>query len=242
MRRFTGRQAVNVVLVLCLLTVLAPTAWSQVRKVRTQAQLNEAARYLRGVTIVVDPGHGGDDPGAVVGTAREKGIVLAIGHALKKRLEAEGARVVLTRDEDESLGGPIREELGRRVALIEEHHANLFISIHANKDSCRCWGAQTFYQREGMPAGKEMAVAIQNRLRSMTPTTRVALPANYFVLRTAPVPAAMVEVGFMTNAKELAQLQDTGYHETLATAITLGVGDFLRTQVPQGKAGGSLGQ
>jgi N-acetylmuramoyl-L-alanine amidase len=70
----------------------------------------------------------------------------------------------------------------------------------------------------------------------------VALPANYFVLRTSPVPSAMVEVGFLTNAKEKGLLKDPAYQRKVATAVALGLADFLRSQVPQTEAGVTIGQ
>jgi N-acetylmuramoyl-L-alanine amidase len=241
-QRFALRQVGLAGLALFLLGLLARTAWTGHVAAAMEGQLKESGQYLKGVTVVVDPGHGGEDPGAVVGGTVEKGLVLDISRALKEILEQQGAKVVLTRDSDVSLGGPIREELGRRVALVTEHKAAVFVSIHANKDGCNCWGAQTFYQKNGMPAGKELAAAIQSQLRRLTPTTRTALAANYFVLRTSPVPSAMVEVGFLTNAKEKARLQDPAYQRTIATAVALGLADFMKSQVPQTEAGGRIGQ
>lgn len=235
------RQVAVAGLALFLVGLLARTALTARMTTAVQADLEGARPWLAGMVIIVDPGHGGDDPGAVVGDTLEKKLVLEIGLKLKETLEAEGAKVILSRDTDVSLGGPIREELGKRVALIEKHNANVYVSIHANKDGCNCWGAQTFYQKNGLPQGKELAVAIQNQLRRLTPTTRVALPADYFVLRTAPVPAAMVEVGFLTNAKERGRLQDGAYQKTVAAAIALGLADYFRGRAPGAKAEGSVG-
>lgn len=242
MHRRTLRQAAIAGLALFLLVTLARTIWSEARTVRAQAELQQAGRHLRGTVIVIDPGHGGWDPGAVVGQTQEKAIVLEIGLALKQLLEEQGATVVLTRDEDEHYSKNVREDLIQRVALVEKHKANVFVSIHANKDSCNCWGAQTFYQRSGMPAGKQLALAIQARLRSMTPTTRGVLPADYFVLRTSPVPSAIIETGFLTNAKEHQRLKDPTYQRTLAQAVALGLADYFKSQVPNAKAGVQTGQ
>lgn len=236
------RQAAVVGLAFVLLVLLTGSAWTHYQATRVQFQLGDAARWLREAVIVVDPGHGGDDPGGVVQGTLEKGIVLEIGKALQQVLEANGARVVMTRSTDVNLGGRIRVELGRRVALVDQHRAHVYVSIHANKDRCNCWGAQTFYQRDGKPEGKLLAQAIQDELRRLTPTTRVPLSADYFVLRNSPVPAAMVEVGFLTNAQEMARLKDPGYQRTLATAIALGVSEFFRSQIPDARAGGSIGK
>jgi len=235
------RRAVIIGVAHVLMVVLTKTAWTQYQATRVHVHLGERARWLREAIVVIDPGHGGDDPGAVVQDTLEKSIVLDIGKDLRQILEANGARVVMTRSTDVSLGGRIREELGRRVALVDQHKAHIFVSIHANKDRCNCWGAQTFFQQDGKPEGKLLASAIQDRLRSQTPTTRAPLAADYFVLRNSRVPAAMVEVGFMTNAQEMARLKDPVYQRTVASAIAQGVADYFRTQIPDARAGGSIG-
>jgi N-acetylmuramoyl-L-alanine amidase len=193
-------------------------------------------QWVTGKVIVLDPGHGGDDPGVVEGGIKEKDITLPIALKTKEVLEAQGARVFLTRDSDIDLGGKIAEELAKRVELVNQHNAQLYVSIHANRLDCKCWGAQTFYQRGGTPQGKALAFAIQNQLRKWTPTTRTALQANYFVLRTSPVPAALVEVGFLSNAREAANLRDPAYQGLVANAIALGIADYFQqgSNAPQG--------
>jgi N-acetylmuramoyl-L-alanine amidase len=242
MRQSGYRQVVIVGLVFFMIGLAARLVWARQEVARAQADLKAAGRWLDGVVVVVDPGHGGQDPGGVVDGTQEKQVVLEIALQLKRLLETQGAKVVLTRDRDMDHGGTIRAELSKRVALIAKHKGQLFISIHANKDRCRCWGAQTFFQRHGMPAGKQLAESIQNQLRLLTPTTRSALSADYFVLRTSPVPAAMVEVGFLTNAGEHERLKQPAYQQRLASAILLGLSDFVRSQVPPAKADGEIGK
>lgn len=242
MRWCSWRQAAAAGLALLLALVLGRAALTSREAARVQAELSDARRWLEGAVIILDPGHGGDDPGAVVGETLEKHLVLQISLSLKQLLEEMGARVILTRARDEDLGGRTREELAKRVDLTRQHKADLFVSIHANKERCHCWGAQTFYQREGMPAGKELALAIQGQLRRLTPTTRGALPADYFVLRTSPVASVIVEVGFLTNAQEHQRLKDSAYQRTLATAIALGMADYLKSLVPRAEAEGSVGR
>lgn len=215
-----------------------------------QEKLDNQKQWIAGKVIVLDAGHGGDDPGVIVGSTKEKDVTLPVALKTKAALEALGAKVVMTRETDVDLGGKIREELTKRVDLVAQNQAQLFVSIHANKLDCNCWGAQTFYQRSEKPGqndptkppepaslapeadrfaqGKTLAVAIQNQLRKWTPTTRVALQANYFVLRTAPVPAALVEVGFLSNGKEAANLRDPAYQSLVANAIALGIADYFQ--------------
>jgi N-acetylmuramoyl-L-alanine amidase len=185
---------------------------------------------VRGKVIIVDPGHGGDDPGVVVGSIREKELTLPIAQKLKAVLEEHGAKVILTRDADVDLGGKMRDELMKRVQLATDQQAHLYISIHANKENCNCWGAQTFYQKESRPEAKALAFAIQNQLRRWTPTTRTPLPANYYVLRHSPVPATLVEVGFLSNGREASNLRDPAYQALLANAMALGIADYFQQE------------
>ncbi|MFZ5826199.1 MAG: N-acetylmuramoyl-L-alanine amidase [Bacillota bacterium] len=231
MRKPLWHQAALVGLVVFFLGTGVRVAWLAGEPVRqVTAELQQNRDHLKDLVIVIDPGHGGFDPGAVVKGTREKELVLQIAMIAKDLLEPQGTKVIMTRTKDEDLGGTIREDLAKRVALVRQHNAQLYVSIHANKDSCNCWGAQSFYQRGGMPEGKALATAIQARLRQMTDTTRHALAADYFVLRTAPVPATVVEVGFLTNAREHAKLLEPSYQQQVATAIALGIADYRRQQ------------
>jgi N-acetylmuramoyl-L-alanine amidase len=218
-----------------------------------QERLDGQKQWVAGKVIVLDPGHGGDDPGVIVSGIKEKDVILPVSLKTKAALEALGAKVIMTRDTDIDLGGKVREELSKRVDKVGEHGAQIYVSIHANKLNCNCWGAQTFYQRletagatqsgagsqSGSPSqlgpgrldqGKALAFAIQNQLRKWTPTTRTALQANYFVLRMSPVPAALVEVGFLSNSREAANLRDPAYQVLVANAIALGIADYFQQE------------
>lgn len=213
--------------------------------VSSRMALRESSWYLRGKVVVVDPGHGGGDPGAIgVGGSREKDLTLQIAQKVAEELKKAGAKPVLTRDKDDALGDglSIREELRQRVKVVEQTKADLFVSVHANKDRCACKGAQTFYQRKGMVEGQKLAHYIQEELRKATWTRRVALPIDHFVLRINPVPAATVEVGFLSNAQEEAMLKDPTYQAKLARAIVLGLGRYVKSTVPEADAGGTTGK
>lgn len=219
-----------VVLVAFLIGLVGRTVVFAGRGMVAAGEWDGQKQWVAGKVIILDPGHGGDDPGVVVGPIKEKEITLPIALKTKEVLEAQGARVILTRESDLDLGGKIREELGKRVQLVTEHGAHLYVSIHANNLNCNCWGAQSFYQRGGTVKGKALAFALQSQLKKWTPTTRTALEANYFVLRTSPVPAALVEVGFLSNSREAANLRDPAYHGLLANAIALGIADYFQQE------------
>lgn len=235
------RRTAQIGVLLLAVFISGSLGYLRAQAVQRQSRLEEARRWLEGRVIVVDPGHGGWDPGAVANGTEEKGLVLAIALVVKQMLEEQGATVVLTRETDTHFARVIRQDLAQRVALAEQHNAHAFVSIHANKDRCNCWGAQSFYHK-GEESGKQLAEAIQGQMRRLTPTTREALPGNFYVLRNTTAPGTIVEVGFLSDSREAKRLQNPDYQRTLAEAITLGLADFFRSQVPQAQASGELGE
>ena len=187
---------------------------------------------LAGYTVAVDPGHGGYDGGAVgrVSGTPEKGLNLDVALRLARLLEAKGARVVMTREEDRALCDehpPIRKKLQdmqRRAVIITEGGADMVLSIHMNEYAGRGEsGPQVFY-REDCPAGRLLAGAIQAAMiEQLSPKMeRVALSGDYYIL-TLGVPSALVECGFLSNREEEALLLTEEYRERVAQAICAGV-------------------
>lgn len=189
---------------------------------------------LNGKVIVLDPGHGGPDGGAVsqAGT-QEKDVTLQISFYLQDYLQEAGALVYLTREKDQDLASPdterIRsrkaEDLLRRIHFVKEKKADALISIHLNAIPSPLWsGAQTFYY----PAKEEnrrLAAFIQSELvRNLENTKRFAKQkGDVYILKTSPVPTALVEVGFLSHPKESKLLTQTGYQKKIAASIFLGI-------------------
>lgn len=133
-------------------------------------------------TIIVDAGHGGIDPGAMTDdqSVKEKDVNLKIAKKVKELIEASGAVVILTRNDDTSLyteeaGKTIRqkynENLKNRKKIIEQSSADMFVSIHLNKfQQSKYYGAQTFYPY-GKEDDKKLATYIQNELKRVVDTT-----------------------------------------------------------------------
>lgn len=192
---------------------------------------------LTGKIIVVDAGHGGIDSGANRPGVLEKEINLAIALQLRDALKEREAKVVLTRDTDvdlsdlcdnEKVRGRYRRDLNARLEMIQESDADLFISIHANTSSKpRRRGVECYYAA-GSDAGKLLALAIQDQLRTVAPISQNAKPADFFVLRRNKVPAVLVEVGFITNKEEADLLQSSEYQRGLAKAIASGITAYYR--------------
>lgn len=184
--------------------------------------------------VVIDPGHGGIDPGAIGknGTL-EKHVNLAIAKRLAAYLSQAGAVVVMTREDDSDLAsegfqGSLlerkRQDLARRIEKANQARADLYISIHCNADVCPRWsGAQVFYCGDS-EAGKQIAHCVQVELkRVLGNTKREAKQATYFITDRSRMPAVIVEVGFMSNPREEALLSDEAYQARVAYAIFSGI-------------------
>lgn len=195
---------------------------------------------LKGKIVVVDPGHGGYDPGAVRGEVYEKHVNLQIALKLKKALEEKGATVLLTRDDDYNLAivglhkrEAHRYDLDKRLEIANRSKASLFVSIHVN---CICnrihGGAEVFYYPNS-EKGKLLAECIQAELRSIPGIQkRIAKTSQCYVLRNAMVPAALVEVGYLSNPAERHNLLNGDYQALLAEKISCGIQRHLTLETP----------
>ena len=187
-------------------------------------------------TVVIDPGHGGIDPGKVSVTgALEKDINLKIAFMLKEFLEAEDVTVFLTRDSDaglysESSSNKKLQDIKARCSIIEKKNPDLAVSIHQNSyHEEYVNGAQVFYS-SGSEKGKIAATLIQEELiRVLDKENSREIKSNmdYYLLKRTTVPTIIVESGFLSNWKEAALLEDTYYQEKIAWAIHLGVLKYL---------------
>lgn len=184
-----------------------------------------------GKVIVIDVGHGGNDPGKVSGNGiQEKDINLQIAKYLKDYLIAQDYTVYLTRETDcglydEDASNKKSSDLKNRIRFLEEKKATLMVSIHQNSypDSIQ-HGAQTFYYSANK-SGKSLAERIQSSLLELDNTnTRTAKSSDsYYLLKNASMPAVIVECGFLSNPDETAKLTDPNYQKRLAYAISLGI-------------------
>lgn len=203
--------------------------------------------------IVLDPGHGGADNGtrATTRNLREKILVLDIAQRLQTSLTNTPHRVTLTRPGDETL------TLSNRTAFARAKEADLFVSIHANNaPSITAEGIETFAlalpdapgtnpgstPRGTQPAStfntsnSALAHSIHRRLlqpsyypNKTAPVDRGLKRAYFHVLRNAPCPAVLLEVGFLSNAKEAERLSQSDYIDALVAAIRQGILDYAST-------------
>jgi len=188
---------------------------------------------LSGKIIVLDPGHGGPDPGAVQGEAIEKDISLSVSIMLRDYLQQQGALVLMTRETDidladEDLKGYSRrkvQDLKRRVDLINHSEADFFASIHLNAIPSPKWkGAQTFYSGH-YKESKRGAKFIQEELRrNLENTNREAKTSeSIYLLKKSEIPGVLVEIGFLSNPTEREMLRQEDYQEQVAASIYQGI-------------------
>lgn len=201
---------------------------------------------LAGKVVIIDPGHGGIDPGAVgYNGVLEKDVVLSISKYLKNFLLQAGAMAIMTREVDMDLldlfqqgkiKGELRDELQMRVDVANENHGDVFLSIHANAHPSRWeYGAQAFYYPSSHPDNRRLAETIQAELKRLAgPTDREAnFYIDQYVLKRVKMPSATVEVGFLSNPTEEKMLADPEYQQKMAWAIFVALARFFhRGAVP----------
>ena len=188
--------------------------------------------------IVVDCGHGGDDPGKVgVNDALEKDINLKIGKLVKKRLKKKGFEVVMTREKDEILDGEGSDnkkvqDMKARVALINKTAPALAVSIHQNSyHEANVRGAQVFYYSHSTEA-KDAAQVMQEALLNVDADNKRQAKDNdsYYLLKRTEVPTIIVECGFLSHPEEAELLADEEYQKKIADAIADGVEKYLESK------------
>ncbi|MEN6521933.1 MAG: N-acetylmuramoyl-L-alanine amidase [Armatimonadota bacterium] len=187
-----------------------------------------AGGKLKDKLIVIDPGHGGNKPGAQCNGVKEKILNMQIAQKIKSELEQIGARVILTRDGDYDV------DLPNRPAIADNHCADFFISIHCNALAPETLSGTETYYHPGQPSSRALAYSIQSRLIASTNMknrgarldTKLS-PIGLSVLRNANIPAVLIECGFIDNSTDRKLLSDDSFRAKFAR----GVVDGLRTYV-----------
>jgi N-acetylmuramoyl-L-alanine amidase len=204
-------------------------------------QLAQASINDKKGLVIIDAGHGGEDPGAVSNYSgiAEKDLNLRIALLLKNQLEQDGYEVIMTRQEDALNYEPgtteildkRRQDLTKRRQIIDTSGADIVVSIHLNKfDQTQYYGAQAFFPPQS-PESERLAKCIQTQMKAIAdPTnTRSALlkKERIVILKNLKVPTALVECGFLSNADEEARLRTVEYQEKLAQAIKAGIDNYF---------------
>lgn len=222
----------------------------------TQTPSARSARPGIQSPFILDPGHGGEDLGAVVGGKREKDIALAIARKVKRHLEAlAGVSARLTRESDVFL--PLDQRVGESL----EWNGTAFISLHVNEVRTKELQGITVYAfgpdrspgggrrprlaplppppREQVRASAALAGSIARSLRAQG--LRVGPPerASFYVLKNPGIPSVLIELGYLSNPQEAARLNDPAYQERLARALAASLQSHFAQPRLAAKAGGA---
>lgn len=183
--------------------------------------------------VCLDAGHGGRDPGAVGGQGLKEKDVNLLVTLLVQRLLTPYVDVVLTRSEDVAVvpGGNTSTELTGRVTIANNAKVDLFVSIHCNSATDPAAnGIEVFCFRLGSDS-ERIARALQRRLVAITGLRdRGVKTANFAVLRQTNMPAALIELPFISNPSEERLLASADFQDRCATAIAVGILEFLGVQ------------
>ena len=175
--------------------------------------------------VVIDPGHGGPDPGAIgIGGLRETEVVLDVSKRVKKLLSEKGVIVRLTRNNEIDL------DLPPRVSIANRTDADVFVSIHANASRGKrrdINGLETFYYSGWR--GRLLAKKIQKQILKVSPGSpdRGVRQGRYFVIKNTRMPAVLVEIGFLTGRLDARRLEKSIHRQRIAYAITKGILEYL---------------
>ena len=192
----------------------------------------------RNYTVVIDPGHGGSDPGSIGYKTKihEADLNLKLSLMLKDKLEAAGINVIMTRsDENAMIEGSGRkwkkDDMQKRKELIKACRPNMVISLHQNSytnHSLR--GAQVFYDKTS-DISKQIAEFIQEQFKThLDKSIKATSPGDYFMLKCTTAPSVIVECGFLSNEEDERLLSSPEYQDKIIDCIHKGIVKFLQTK------------
>lgn len=188
-------------------------------------------------TVIIDPGHGGRDSGAIYGGVEEAPVNVAVGCALADELRQLGITAILTR---RGAGGVLpadrhyavrpREEMRERVRRARLHRFDAFLSLH-----CNAWagggarGAQAFVDPDALPTSERLGESLSEAFRTGLPHARpISRKINHFVLKSLKDRTAVtIEMGFLSDGSERGRLTSPAYQRRLARVITMALARYF---------------
>lgn len=240
---------VAVLLFYCITSLITSVGYQTFAEAGSATPASASAEGERtAFTIILDAGHGGEDPGAVANGLNEKELNLSIVNKMAAFLKLSGCNVVLTRSDDRLLYNSGEEnrkkyyDLYNRLQFAKEYPDAVFISIHMNKfpmESCK--GLQTFYSMND-PRSATLAEVLQEASMLAIPDNRRTIKSDnrtIFLLKNLQMPAVIVECGFLSNGEEAQKLADPSYQNKLAFALASGIGEYC-TAIQEESANGSV--
>lgn len=180
----------------------------------------EPEPVLKGKVILLDPGHGGNDPGAMYNGIVEKDLTLAVSLSLRTKLLALGAKVEMTRDVDSTL------TLQERLDQSNNSCPDLFLSIHANAVGNRAIsGIETYWHDSADQALSDLFLSTLSV--DLNDPAKWSMQRNLFVLTGNRAPASLVEIGYLTNKARAALLKTSTYQDKVASSLSRALVAYL---------------
>lgn len=177
-------------------------------------------------TIVIDPGHGGADTGALSNTGKqEQTYTLKIAQKVTNRLKATGARVIMTRNSNSTVS------LNKRPDIAEANHADAFISFHldSSDDPNSASGVTSYYYHPGR--SKQIATTINDQFRSTLPLPNRGVQfGDFLVIRDTNVPSVLLETGYINSDSNFSEIKSPSYQNQVADSVTKGLTNYFAKQ------------
>ncbi len=208
--------------------IVVPRATQTPRTIPTKQDTSPSVKPTNGrVLVMIDPGHGGRDPGAIgLGGFREVDVIMPVAKRVAEILEKQGIAVRMTRNGDNYVG------LDERVAISREAGATLFVSIHANSIDNRpdVNGLETYHYNIGQSFADTVHRTVVDYVNKngFYLNDRRVRSARFLVLRKSTIPAILVETGYLTSAEEVARLRRDDYQKVMAEAIAKGIIQYVK--------------
>jgi N-acetylmuramoyl-L-alanine amidase len=236
-----GGTMKNIVLWLGLSLMAASFIWWQILSIpRPAPSTRHTAAPSPFTLVVLDPGHGGQDSGAMCGAIYEKDLTFDIAQRVDRLLQAQGLATLMTRVGDSYVS------LADRAAVTNRARDCIFVSIHFNEGKKVVGGVETYYaEHQAVPAprlvswipffqgpaaesptlaSQSLARFIQEAMVARTKAPdRGTKAEQFFVIANVGVPAVLVEAGFLSNKDDIAKLENNDYREQMAAAISEGI-------------------
>ncbi len=187
---------------------------------------------LTGKTIIIDPGHGLEDPGTSYGKIYEKDINLSISLYLEKSLSKLGASVILTRNGDYDLSTPNatyrkKSDFDNRIKMINESNSDIYLSIHLNYlSNGSYYGPQVFFNKENEELAKVIQAVMNERLKGDREVKKI--PSDTYMYNKLNIKGVLIECGFLSNGRERELLKTAEYQKKVADTIALGVAKYYQ--------------
>jgi len=191
--------------------------------------LNQSAKPLQNRVIILDPGHGGKDPGTVKGSDSEKTITLKVSTQVKQLLENAGAKVYMTRT------GDTYPSLQDRVDFTQANYGEIFVSVHVNSAAnTSAQGTETYYAISTGDMYQEdidLAAFVNNQIvNNLNMKNRGVKQEQYYVIRNMVIPSILVELGFLTNTEDNSKMTNDQYVKLFAESIYNGILQYYKKQ------------